>query len=91
VANDARAERGRAGHLFFLHDFVVGDMVSGRPPQRTAMLARRRAAVEAAGGTFVDLLEAFGAEAGASWFNDSVHLSLVGHERVTDLVCSQVP
>jgi hypothetical protein len=81
----------RRARFVFLHDFVVGDTIAGRPADRTAMLERRRAAVEAAGGTFIDLFDAFGAQAGVSWFNDSVHLSLVGHERVTDLACSQVP
>ena len=51
------------------------------------MLAARRAAVEAAGGTFVDLFEVFGPEAGVSWFNDYVHPSLLGHERIAELAC----
>jgi len=32
--------------------------------------------------TFVDLFEVFGPEAGVSWFNDYVHPSLLGHERI---------
>ncbi|MBI3784168.1 MAG: hypothetical protein HY270_12295 [Deltaproteobacteria bacterium] len=80
------AQSNGAGFLF-LHDFLVGDLVAGRDPDRAAMLARRRAAVEAAGGRFVDLYEVFGAEAGISWFNDYVHLSLIGHERLADLTC----
>ena len=55
------------------------------------MLGARRAAVEAAGGTFLDLWEIFGPEAGVSWFNDYVHPSLLGHERIAELACRELP
>jgi hypothetical protein len=51
------------------------------------MLERRRAVVEAGGGRFVDLLGAFGGEAGVAWFNDYVHLSLVAQRRLAGLAC----
>jgi len=54
------------------------------------MLAARRAAVEAAGGTFVDLFEVLGPDAGVSWFNDYVHPFLLGHERIAEVVCRQM-
>jgi hypothetical protein len=79
----------RGARFVFLHDFLVSDMVAGREPDRAAMLARRRAVVEKGGGTFVDLLDVFGDEAGISWFNDYVHPSLVAHERFADLACRQ--
>src|SRR5262245_6482513 len=70
-----RCIASRRARFLFLHDFMASDMIAGRQPDRTAMLTRRRAAVESAGGTFVDLLEQFTAEAGISWFNDPVHPS----------------
>ncbi len=79
--------RARQARFVFLHDFLVTDMVAGRDPDRAAMLAQRRATVERAGGTFVDLLETFGAEAGIAWFNDYVHPSVVAHERIAELAC----
>jgi hypothetical protein len=84
-----RCVHSRGAQFLFLHDFVVGDMTDGRPPDRAAMLARRRAAAEAAGAKFIDLRERFESEAGISWFNDPVHLSLVGQRRVTELACAE--
>jgi hypothetical protein len=79
----------RDARFLFLHDFLVTDLVAGREPEREAMLERRRRAVEAAGGTFVDLYRTFAPEAGIAWFNDYVHPSLVADERIADLVCRQ--
>jgi hypothetical protein len=79
--------RARRAHFLFLHDFLVTDLVAGREPDRAAMLAQRRAAVEAAGGAFIDLLDAFAAEAGIAWFNDYVHPSVIAHERIAELAC----
>ncbi len=81
--------RSRGAQFLFLHDFVVTDLVKGREPERAEMLAQRRAAVRAAGGEFVDLLDTFHADVGVSWFNDYVHLSRVAHQRVADLACGQ--
>jgi hypothetical protein len=86
-----RCVRERRARFLFLHDFLVTDMAAGREPDRETMLARRRAAVEAAGGTFVDLFDNFAAEAGVSWFNDYVHPSLIAHERFADLACPRSP
>ncbi len=83
----AQCARSRHARFLFLHDFLVTDLLAGRDRDRAAMLARRRAVVEAAGGTFVDLLAVFGAEAGVSWFNDYVHPSLIAHERIANLAC----
>lgn len=80
------ARSRRAGFLF-LHDFLVTDLVAGRDVDRAAMLERRRAVVEAAGGTFVDLAAVFAEEAGVAWFNDYVHPSLIAHERTAELAC----
>ena len=79
--------RIRRSRFLFLHDFLVTDLAAGRTRERAAMLAHRRAVVEAAGGTFVDLSQVFGAEAGVTWFNDYVHLSRIGHGRVAELAC----
>lgn len=83
--------RARGADVLFLQDFIVSDMVAGRPAERTAMVKARRDSVEAAGGTFVDLLALFGADAGVSWFNDYIHLSTVAHERVAEHACRQIP
>jgi hypothetical protein len=87
IAGLGRCIESRGAHFLFLHDFLASDLGSGRDQDRVAMLTARRTAVEAAGGTFVDLFEALGAEAGVSWFNDYVHLSLLGHERIAELAC----
>lgn len=79
----------RHARFLYLHDFLVTDLVAGRDPDRAAMLARRRTAVEGAGGMFIDLYTRFADEAGIAWFNDYLHPSLIVHERVADLVCRQ--
>ena len=81
----------RGAQFLLLHDFLVTDMETGRSPDRAAMLDSRRAVVEAAGGTFVNLLDPFAADAGVSWFNDYVHLSAIAHERVANLACPLSP
>lgn len=83
-----RCARERGLRLVFLHDFLVTDLPGGPPPERTRMLDRRRAIVEASGGRFVGLSDRFRGEVGVAWFNDYCHLSEVGHERVADLACS---
>ncbi len=82
--------RARRARFLFLHDFLITDLVAGRSPERRAMLDHRRAAVEAGGGTFIDLSHEFGAEVGVSWFNDYVHLSRLAHARVADLICRRL-
>lgn len=79
----------RRARFLYLHDFLVTDLVAGRDADRATMLARRRAAVEDAGGTFVDLYARFGDEAGVAWFNDYLHPSYIAHQRVAALVCEQ--
>lgn len=86
-----RCARSRDAQFVFLHDFVIGDLSAGRDHDRVTLLDRRRSAVEKAGGDFVDLLDRFGAEAGVSWFNDYVHLSVIAHGRVADLACRPSP
>lgn len=82
--------RSRQAEFLFLHDFLVTDMVADRDEDRVTMLMRRRAAVEAAGGRFVDLLDVFGPVAGIAWFNDYVHPSSVAHERIGELACRSI-
>jgi hypothetical protein len=82
-----RCALARRARFVFLHDFLVTDLPAGRDRDRAAMLERRRAVVEAGGGRFVDLLGAFGGEAGVAWFNDYVHLSLVAQRRLAGLAC----
>ena len=91
IASLGRCIRSREARFLFLQDFLVTDMQGGRGQDRDAMVAARRAAVEAAGGTFVDLFEAVGPEAGVSWFNDYVHPSLLGHERIAEIACRHLP
>ena len=80
----------RRAHFLFLQDFLVSDIAIPRDRNRAAMLARRRAIVEKANGTFIDLLDAFRGQVGVSWFNDYIHLSLIGHQRVADLACQRL-
>jgi len=80
----------RHADFLFLHDFLVTDMLSGRDASRAVMLDKRRDIVTAAGGTFVDMFDRFKDEAGVSWFNDYVHLSLIGHRRVSEVACAQL-
>ena len=80
----------RNARAIYLHDFLVTDLAAGRDEPRASMLARRRGAVEARGGVFVDLYRVFGEEAGVSWFNDYIHLSLLGHQRVAELACMEI-
>jgi hypothetical protein len=87
IASLGRCIQSRGAQFLFLHDFLATDLLGGRDQDRAAMLAARRAAVETAGGTFVDLFEVLGAEAGVAWFNDYVHPSLLGHERIAELAC----
>jgi hypothetical protein len=79
-------EKRRAGFVF-LHDFLIGDLPGGRGSDRNAMLATRRTFIEQHGGTFVDLHDAFRDEIGIAWFNDFVHFSRIGHERIAALAC----
>jgi hypothetical protein len=78
-------ERGYA--LRFIHDMAAPDLDSGRSPERQQMLAARRAAVEAQGGEFVAIEEAYRSEIGVAWFADFIHLSAVGHARVAGWAC----
>jgi hypothetical protein len=91
IATLGRCIQSRGARFLFLHDFLATDLRGGRDPDRAAMVAARRGAVEAAGGKFVDLFEVLGPEAGVSWFNDYVHPSLLGHERIAELACRQLP
>jgi hypothetical protein len=79
----------RGARFVFLHDFLSTDLSHGRERDRAAMLAERRAAVQETGSRFVDLYAAFRDEAGITWFNDYVHLSLIGHEHVSKLACEE--
>lgn len=87
IAGLAECAAARGAGLLFLHDFLVTDLTAGRSAERAAMLNRRRQAVEARGGTFIDLEQVFGEEAGVAWFNDFVHPSLFGHRQVAELAC----
>jgi hypothetical protein len=83
----ATCTRARGQRLLFVHDFLIWDLEEGRSAPRRAMLEQRRAAVDAAGGRFVDALEALGPKAGVSWFNDFIHPSAIGHLRIGELIC----
>jgi hypothetical protein len=81
----------RGGTRFrFVHDFLIWDLDGGRSPARQEMLERRRSAVLAAGGDFVDLLAEFGHSAGVSWLNDFIHPSAVGQRMIADLLCMRL-
>lgn len=91
IRDTVRCATERGSRFLYLHDVLVTDFLAGREPERAAMLERRRAAVEAAGGTFIDLRQRFADEAGVTWFNDYLHPSEIIHERVADLVCRELP
>lgn len=76
--------------LRFVHDFLIWDLDHGRSPARQQAFERRRAAVLAAGGDFVDLLDEFGATAGVSWFNDFIHPSALAQEMIADRLCARL-
>jgi hypothetical protein len=77
----------RRAAFVFVHDFLVTDLPAGRDVDRALMLSRRKAVVQEAGGTFVDLRADFEGEAGVAWFNDDVHLSSIGHRRAAEATC----
>lgn len=81
-----------SGHrrFVFMHDFLIWDLDRGRTPTRQRTFERRRAAVQSAGGEFVDLLEEFRQTAGVSWLNDFIHPSAVGQQRIADLLCARL-
>lgn len=86
------AQRNNGGNLWFAHDFLVTDLdpALSREGARAEMLRRRRAAVDAAGGHFIDVLEASRETVSVAWFNDVMHLSSVGHRHVAELVCADM-
>jgi hypothetical protein len=76
--------------LWYFHDFTILDLQFGRVSARRTMLEARRRTVVEGGDHFVNLLDAFGAQAGVSWFNDYIHLSTLGHQRVAELICADI-
>jgi len=76
--------------FYFVHDFLIWDLEHGRPPGRQRAVQRRREAVQAAEGQFIDLLEEFGQTAGVSWMNDFIHPSAVGQRMIADLLCERI-
>jgi hypothetical protein len=80
----------RGATLLYLQDFMVIDVTRGRSPARAEMVRRRRALVESFGGVFVDLLETHGDRVSVAWFNDYIHLSSVGHQRVGETACDRL-
>jgi hypothetical protein len=87
IVHCATAGRRR---FFFLHDFLIWDLDRGRTPARQLMFERRRAAVRAAGGEFIDLLGEFRQRAGVTWLNDFIHPSAVGQQMIADLLCARL-
>jgi hypothetical protein len=83
----ARAVRARGDRFVYAHDFLAYDVGGGRSPARRLLVARRRAAVLAEGGVFVDLLEDLGPEIGVAWFDDFIHPSAWGHEQIAARLC----
>lgn len=90
IRDAAESVRARGDRFVYAHDFLAYDMGSGRSPARRLLVERRRAAVLAAGGTFVDLLEEAGPEVGVAWFDDFIHPSAWGHEQLADPLCRAV-
>jgi hypothetical protein len=80
--------RGR--RLHFVHDFLIWDLEGGRTAPRQQTFAARRAAVQSAGGEFIDLYAEFGQRAGVAWFNDFIHPSGLGHQMIADLLCARL-
>ncbi len=74
--------RARGDRFIFFHDFLASDLEGGLPPIRRQMREARKDAVTAAGGEFVDLFDELHHEAGVAWYNDIIHPSSVGHERI---------
>jgi hypothetical protein len=72
----------------YFHDFVVMDLRAGREPVRQALLDNRRKAVEAAGGSFINLYQLYANKAAIVWFNDFIHFSAVAHNVFASYMCS---
>jgi hypothetical protein len=87
----ARCSTAAGRQLRFAHDFLIWDLERGRHPSRRTTLARRRQAVLAGGGEFIDLHEVFGKSAGVSWFNDFIHPSAAGHAEIARYLCESPP
>src|SRR5262249_19244742 len=90
IAAAVRCARERGDRFVFVQDLLLSDLVAGRSANRRTLLERRRDAVAADGRAvfFIDALDAFQSEAGVSWFNDIRHLSLIGHRRFAEQICS---
>lgn len=80
------AERG-GRQFWFAHDFLVWDLERGRPAARQHSFEHRRAAVLAAGGGFVDLLEVLRDRAGIAWMHDFIHPSGYAQRHIADALC----
>jgi hypothetical protein len=90
IRGAAACLRERGSRFWFAHDFLAWDLETGRSNDRAAMAQGRRAAVEQAGGTFVDLYAEFKATASVSWFSDFIHPSQIGHRRIAELICTRL-
>jgi hypothetical protein len=86
----ARCATTNGRRFFFVHDFLLWDMTAGRTPARRQTFDRRRRAVQAAGGHFIDLLEEFRATAGVAWLNDFIHPSAFAQQQIADLLCTRL-
>src|SRR5262249_53425744 len=87
VRGAVAAVRARGGRFGYAHDFFAYDMDGGRSPAGRLLLARRRAAVRAAGGEFIDLWEELGPEVGVAWFDDFIHPSAWAHRIIARRLC----
>lgn len=74
--------RAREQRFIFFHDFLVSDLGGVLSRERREMRDARREVVLAGGGEFVDLFDELHNEAGVAWYNDVIHPSSVGHDRV---------
>lgn len=87
IRETAGCAQRNGGNFWLAHDFLFFDVARGRSPARQEMLQRRRAAVESAGGHFVDLFAELGDRVGISWFNDPLHMSTIGHREIAGAIC----
>lgn len=83
---------GAAGgrRFWFIHDFLIWDLERGRTEVRAHSVAIRRDAVNAAGGTFIDLLDEFRDRAGVAWMHDFIHPSGFAQRQIADLLCQRI-
>ena len=73
--------------FWFFQNFLLSDVYLGRYETKQQLVDIRKNAFETSGGIFIDMFSELKNQVGVSWFNDTEHLSGIGYEAVTELMC----